>query len=48
MLGGDFNVIRFQNERKGACSISSMQDFSNWIRSHDDAVQKPKRAPCPT
>lgn len=36
MLGGDINVVRFPNERKGDCSISpSMRDFNNWIRTHD-------------
>ena len=36
ILGGDFNVIRFPNEKKGGCAISpAMRDFSNWIRFHD-------------
>ena len=35
-LGGDFNVVRFPNERKEGYSISpSMRDFNNWIRSRD-------------
>lgn len=36
LLGGDFNVVRFLNKRKGGCSMSaSMWDFNNWIRFHD-------------
>ena len=36
LLGGDFNVIRFPNEKKGGCTISpAMRDFSDWIRYHD-------------
>ena len=36
LLGGDFNVIMFPNEKKGGCTISpAMKDFSDWIRHHD-------------
>ena len=36
LLGGDFNVIRFPNERKRSCYMSSsMWDYNNWIRSLD-------------
>lgn len=36
MLGGDFNIIRFSNERKGGCTTSrAMKDFSDWIRHHE-------------
>lgn len=32
MVGGDFNAIRFSNERKGGCIINqAMKDFSDWI-----------------
>lgn len=36
LLGGDFNVIRFPNEKKGGRTISpAMRDFSDWICHHD-------------
>ena len=36
VLGGDFNVIRSPNEKKGGCSIyQAMCDFNDWIRCHD-------------
>lgn len=32
VVGGDFNAIRFSNERKGGCIINqAMKDFSDWI-----------------
>lgn len=36
VVGGDCNVIRFSNKKKGGCSISpAMQDFSYWIHSQE-------------
>lgn len=36
VLGGDFNIIRFSNERKRGCIIGqAMKDFSDWIRHHE-------------
>lgn len=33
VVGGDFNVIKFSNEKKGGRSISPvMREFSDWIR----------------
>lgn len=41
VVGGDFNVIRFSNERKVGCPISNaMWGFSDWIR-HRELVDLP-------
>lgn len=32
VLGGDFSVIRFPNEKRGGCAITfAMWNFSDWI-----------------
>lgn len=36
VLDGDFNVIKFSEERNVGCTVfASLRDFSQWIRSHD-------------
>lgn len=36
VVGGDFNVIRFSNEKKGGRSISTgMREFSDRIRGQE-------------
>lgn len=32
-LGGDFNVIRFSEEKLGRCHLTQEIDFSDWINS---------------
>lgn len=35
VLGGDFNIIRFSNERRRCPINQAMKDFSDWILLHE-------------